>query len=286
MAHFDDVPLQRPGGEDLRDEPPEPRFPLWIPIAIALVVLAGVAGWYFWSPAPGPADEVRVQETTEQAVGQEPAVERLPAEPGDDIPLPPLDETDPLIRDLVAGLSSHPRVMAWLTTDHLVRNMTVTVVNLADGKTPSGHLRAVRPTGDFQVRSEGRTLVLDPRSYQRYDSHAAAIEGIDARGVARFYATIRPRIEDAYADLGAPHGDFDRSLERAIVELLRTPIPDGDLTLRADSVAYTYDDPALESLSHAQRQFLRMGPRNMRIVKAKLREVAEHLGIPASRLPQ
>jgi hypothetical protein len=48
---------------------------------------------------------------------------------------------------------------------------------------------------------------------------------------------------------------------------------------------YTYANPSLEELTPAQRQFLRMGPRNVRIVKAKLREVAGFLGIPDSALP-
>ena len=38
-------------------------------------------------------------------------------------------------------------------------------------------------------------------------------------------------------------------------------------------------------LTAAQRQLLRMGPRNVRIVQAKLREVAGHLGIPGQNLP-
>ncbi|MBA3886585.1 MAG: DUF3014 domain-containing protein [Acidobacteria bacterium] len=287
MANFDDVPLQRPQEQDPRDEPGGlgPRFSVWVPIAIGLIVVAGIALWYLGSPAPDQEDTVVIQETTERVPAEAP-IERGPAEPGDEIDLPPLDDTDALMRDLIARLSAHPRVMAYLTTDHLVRNMTVVVVNIADGKTPSGHLRTVRPTGDFQVTAEGRELVIDRRSYERYNDHAAAVQGLDARGVARFYATIRPRIDDAYRDLGSPHGDFDRSLERAIIELLRTPIPEGDIRVRADSVAYTYDDADVESLSHAQRQFLRMGPDNMRIVKGKLREVAQHLGIPAASLPR
>jgi hypothetical protein len=67
--------------------------------------------------------------------------------------------------------------------------------------------------------------------------------------------------------------------------LLRTPVTDKDVQLRTEKVTYTFADPALEDLTAAQRQFLRMGPRNMRIVKAKLREVAGFLGIPDSALP-
>lgn len=281
MADFDNVPLRRSSGEDPRNEPSSRVLPI-AAAGIAVVLLVGGLLWYLGSRDAD--DAVDVRETTEQATEATPP-ERLPAEPGEDIDLPPLDETDPLIRQLVSALSSHPRVAAWLTTDHLVRNMTVVVTNIADGRTPSNHLRAVRPTGEFQVRAEGRELVIDRRTYERYNDHAAAIQGLDAQSVARFYATIRPRIDNAYADLGSPHGDFDRTVERAIAELLRTPIPDGEVRVRGDSVAYSYAEADLESLSHAQRQFLRMGPDNMRIVKAKLREVAGHLGIPPASLP-
>lgn len=281
MADFDDVPLRRSSAE-----PPNPssgsRLPIIAIAGIAIVLLIGGVLWYLGSRQDG----VKVQETTEQAVTTPSGPERLEAEPGDNIDLPPLGETDPLIRELVSALSSHPRVAAYLTTDHLVRNMTVVVVNIADGQTPSTHLRAVRPTGDFLVREDGVALVIDRRTYDRYNDHAAAIQGLDAQAVARFYATIRPRIDDAYKELGEPHGTFDESLRRAIIELLRTPIPQGDVRVRADSVLYTYADPKLEGLSHAQRQFLRMGPDNMRIVKEKLREVAHHVGIPPSALPQ
>ena len=74
-------------------------------------------------------------------------------------------------------------------------------------------------------------------------------------------------------------------LERAIVELLRTPVVTGDVRLQPSPVTYAYADPRLESLSPAQKQLLRMGPRNVSIIKRKLREIATALGIPDSRLP-
>jgi hypothetical protein len=48
---------------------------------------------------------------------------------------------------------------------------------------------------------------------------------------------------------------------------------------------YAFANPALEGLPRAQRQLLRMGPRNVRIIKAKIRAVAGYLGIPDSALP-
>src|SRR5262249_52444726 len=127
---------------------------------------------------------------------------------------------------------------------------------------------------------------IDPAAYRRYDGIAAAVDGLDARGVARFYATIKPRIQDANRDLAGKDADFDQTVQRAIVMLLRTPVVDQDVQVRAGKgIVYEYANPSLEELTPAQRQFLRMGPRNMRIVKAKLREIAGFLGIPDSELP-
>jgi Protein of unknown function (DUF3014) len=280
MTDFDELRLDRPPDE----EPLSPRrsFP-WLPVALAVVVIAGAA-WYFFVRKPAPED-VAVRTETTKALEQTPDAGSK-AEPGDNIPLPPLVETDALVRELVARLSSHPRVAAWLTTDQLIRNFTVVVVNISNGRTPAVHLKTVPPTGKFAVRQSGGEVLIDPKGYQRYDGHAEAVAALDARGAARLYATLKPRIDEAHQELGAPPGEFDRVLERAIVELLKTPVVEGDVRLEADSVSYTFADPKLESLSEAQRQLLRMGPRNVKMIQAKLRELAQYLGIPATSLPE
>ena len=49
----------------------------------------------------------------------------------------------------------------------------------------------------------------------------------------------------------------------------------------AGSVVETVAD----GLTGVQKQLLRMGPRNVRIIQSSLREIALALGIPAERLP-
>jgi hypothetical protein len=39
-------------------------------------------------------------------------------------------------------------------------------------------------------------------------------------------------------------------------------------------------------MSAAQKQLLRMGPKNVQAIQGKLREIADYLAIPASRLPR
>jgi hypothetical protein len=277
MALLDDVPLDK-----TVEPPPEgrPRGSALIAIAAAVLITAAAAAVY-----------VLFGRNTEQAAPAQapaaspPAAAGPTAEAGENIPLPPLDATDPIVRKLVAELSAHPTVAAWLTTDRLLRNFTVVALNISEGKTPTRHLKAVTPQGKFRVKSAATGAYVDPASYARYDKYAEAIDALDARGTARLYATLRPRLVEAYAEQGIPEDKVDGVLERAIVHLLETPLVDGEVPLRTKTISYAFSDERLESLSPAQKQFLRMGPRNVRVVQAKLRDLALYLGIPSARLP-
>jgi hypothetical protein len=254
-------------------------------VAIVIVVLAalGISGYFLlWRKRAPAGPEMRA--STEQAVA--PAAPKPVAEAADNIEVPPLEQSDPVVRELVGRLSSHPKVAAWLTTDQLVRNFTLVTMTIASGRTPSRHLGRIRPAGKFETIERGTDTVIDPRSYQRYDAYADGVAAIDARGAARLYATLKPRIQDAYRELGYPDANFDTVLQRAIVELLKTPVVEGQVALRSKSVAYEFADARLQAMSPVQRQFLRMGPRNVRMIQAKLREVAPLLGMPADSLPQ
>ena len=137
----------------------------------------------------------------------------------------------------------------------------------------------------YRARTSRDDLFVDPASHRRYDRHALAVSSLDARGTARLYATLKPRILDAYRRMGHPTGDFDPVLEQAIVEMLQVPVVRGDVELVPSGIVYAYADPRLESLSAAQKHLLRMGPNHVQAMQAKLREIAAALGIPASRLP-
>ncbi|HET7619325.1 MAG TPA: DUF3014 domain-containing protein [Vicinamibacterales bacterium] len=278
MADIADLRLSKPG--DPRVTPPRRGGRAWLPIAIIVLVLAGVAAYVWWPRRQAPPSQVAVQQTTTPTRPAPVAV------PPADIDVPALDETDPLVRQLVSQLSSHPKVAAWLTTDHLIRNFTVVVANIAEGKTPATHLRTIRPDGAFSVQDTGTQTIIDPASYRRYDGYADAFAALDPEGAARLYATLKPRITEAYRDLGYPEGDFDTTLARAIGILLRTPVIDDPIVLRRKSVTYAFADPDLEALAPVQRQFLRMGPRNVRMIQQKLREIARYVGIDPDNLPK
>jgi hypothetical protein len=264
-------------------KPPRTGLP-WVIGGAVLAVLVAIVGYFALRPA-SPADTV--VETSAPVVSAPAEPPPAPAPGADVVPaLPPLEQMDPLVRRMVQELSSHPKVAAWLATDDLVENFALVALNLADGLSPAPQLRALQPGPDFAVIEANGTLFIDPASYRRYNDYADAVAALDARGVAELYTSIEPRVLDAARQLGYTRPDFDEVLERTIVELLRTPVFDTDVEVVARTVAYEYADPSLESLSAAQKHLLRMGPRNVRAIQAKLREIAAALGIPADRLPR
>jgi hypothetical protein len=274
--------------DQLRDSRNGPGAPAarrfsWGPwIGVALLVASAGAAIYLalggWLTARRPAAETTAP----------PPAATAPAPLGgpSGVALPPLDESDALVRQLVAQLSSHPRVAAWLATDNRIRNFTVVVTNIAEGKAPATQVPALRPTmGGFLVTERGGDLYINPRSYERYTSVAEAVVSIDPAGTARLYGTLKPRIEEAYSELGEREPTFDRALERAIVLLLSTPVPDDPIAVEPKGIGYRFADDKLESLAPAQKELLRMGPQNARAIQRQLRQIALALGIPAERLP-
>ena len=208
---------------------------------------------------------------------------------GADVPpidLPPLDESDDVVRGLVRELSSNPSVAAWLTTDNLIRNFVVVVSNIASGEPAARQVTVLRPKGGFQTEERGEDLFINSRSYSRYLPLATAATSVNPEGAAKLYSTLKPRIDEAYAELGQGNTTFDQTLERALVLLLRTPTPQGRVPVEPNgAVGYRFADPALEKLTPTQKMLIRFGPENQRAVQTSLRNIALALGITPERLP-
>ena len=265
--------------------PPTPsqRRPVGLWVVVAMLIAAAGAAAYIalaWRPRPAPTQAASSAPMTPKAPPMSLGGTREPTS------IPPLDASDTLVRTLVQALSESPAVMAWLPTKGLIRNFTVVVTNTADGATPAKHLKVLRPPSPFRIVEHDGGSYVDPRSYDRYAGIADAIASLEPAGAARLYATLKPRIEEAHRDLGSPDQSFDRTLERAIGALLETPVVDGPVRLKPKGIGYAYADERLESLTAAQKQLLRMGPRNVRIIQARLREIALALGMPRAQLPR
>ncbi len=250
--------------------------------AVLLVVAVAATGYLVFRNRQAAAP------TTASAAAPDPSASDVGKALGTEVPpidLPPLDESDDVVRGLVRELSSNPSVAAWLTTDNLIRNFVVVVSNIAAGEPAARQVTVLRPKGSFQTEEHGEDLFINSRSYSRYLPLATAATSVDPEGAARLYSTLKPRIDEAYAELGQGN-TFDQTLERALVLLLRTPIPEGRVPIEPNgAVGYRFADPALEKLTPTQKMLIRFGPENQRAVQTSLRNIALALGITPERLP-
>lgn len=251
----------------------------WPAVAVIAAIGALLSGGYWLlRPAPpaqpAPAASAADPPEVPSALGASP----FPAD------VPPLDASDAFVRTWVPRLSAHPRVMAWLATDGLIRNFVTVVTVIAEGRTPAAQLAVLRPPGSFRVVTRGGRLFADDRTYARFDSLAEAVASLDVPAAAQLYATLKPRIEEAHRELGGA-GGFDVTLERAIVQLLEAPVSDRPVPLEPAGIGYRAVDAGFDGLTGAQKQLLRMGAVHARRVQGTLRELAMALGIPSARLP-
>lgn len=275
MSILDDQPLDQP-----IDQPSYGQSPLSTPprppgdhsrLIIPLLIIAILAGAFFgvrWWLARRQA-ETPQQATTSAPTGTEPLATQPPA-----VTLPPMDQMDAFLRQLLGALSARPELARWLATDDVTRRIVFTVDQIARGAAPTKENQSIAPSGSFSVTTRNGRRTIDPASYRRYDGLAATAESVDATAIARAYTTIKPRLVEAYRQMGHPEGDFDRTVELAIANLLETPVVDEPpAVVQGEGLNYRYADRKLEALQPAQRQLLRMGPENQRIVQAKLREI-------------
>jgi hypothetical protein len=248
-----------------------------VPAVIVVVLIAlGVIGYLTFGRRPAPTAAPRQAATSAPALPK--AVEDV-----ERIDLPALDDSDALVRQRIGLLSSNQLVSAWLATRGLARNFTVVVENVSHGVNPSRHLRVLKPAGQFRVMTRGANVVIDPRTYDRFTPIADAAASIDAAGAGRLYRSFKPLLQMAYDELGNQES-IDRAVERVVGGLLQVPAVDGDIRVEqgGEGIGYEYTDPRLDALNGAQKQLLRMGPRNIRVIQQQLRGFAAAAAIPLS----
>jgi len=221
-----------------------------------------------------------VPATAETAAAAQPGARASQTQPAPPTlgPLPDLDESDDYVRRAASVLSRHPEVARWLGQTNLVRSVTAVVTNVADGESPRPHLGFLAPAQRFRVVGRTGRTVADPAGFVGYDRFADALASVDTDAAVSTYRAVEPLFEAAYRDLGHPEGGFRSEIERAIAVLVATPVPPADAGLQAHAVGFRYVDPRFEQLTAAQKQFLRLGPRNVRVVQAKLEECQAALG--------
>src|SRR5262245_31246011 len=150
--------LDRP--YDPLDEPiasysayPAPNRVGWVIGIIVSLAIAGAGGYMYWKQREPPVTLTRPAPAAPKPAAEQPATQ--PAVVGENIPLPPLAESDSLIRELVGRLSSHPAVASWLATKGLLTNFVVVTQNISEGHLPTSQLHSIAPKEPFRAAGSG-----------------------------------------------------------------------------------------------------------------------------------
>lgn len=275
MFEDDRTIVRRPrpprGSEPLPEPPASSSAWRWILLALAAAATGIVLTlWWLSRAQPSPATPAP---TTATQVPLEPSRPSPQA-----IDLPPIGESDTLLRQLVSSLSRHPLLAALLVPKDLVRSITLAVVQIGDGVTPVAALGPARPQTRLHIQ-QGTSARVDPANYRRWDSAVAALTSIDTAELAQTYVNLKPLFDQAYRELGHPDGNFDQALVRAYQALDATPKITTDPVLLRRSGYFEHDDPSLRALLPVQKQLLLMGPAHRQRVMAWFRELALRLDL-------
>ena len=194
-------------------------------------------------------------------------------------PRPSIEEGDAKLRKVGAGWSKAPtyaRLLQQLSLRHLVAAMQL----VAAGESPKPALPFLSVSGPFIVREAGRATqerrFMTNTSFARYDVLGKMIGSIDAGAAGDAYAQLRPFCEAAFSEVGRPGQRFADQLTAAVRRIVNVRFPEGEVELVPRGAVYAYADPSLEALSAAEKQVLRMGATNGRVLQRQLSDFARH----------
>lgn len=285
----------------------------WV-IAAILIVLAAAGYFYFDAnrqaepaavvssdipdpepePEPKPSNEpdpVPSEQSSEQStIGQlDPAI--TAETEMDEIPLPMLSESDPLVLENLNEMLGSPAVIRYVVSDNVISRIVATVDTLGTRQIPAvvqvinGPATAFAATPDSQPdriisNEEGDSIpqfIINPATYERYTPYVELFEAVDSAQWVNLYRQYEPLLLEAYRQMGYSEGSFNERLLVIIDELLATPTASDPVHLNKPEAYYFFTDPELEALTAGQKIMLRMGSGNAARVKVKMEEIRKLL---------
>jgi hypothetical protein len=294
--------------DQLSPQPTGRRFPV-VELLLALAVIAGlILFWRYWQeglaptfpaieippatksvatsepglpPAPdiprrdSPPAPAITDTTTPAAEAPEPA--EAPVPEMDQPPPPPLlspAEGDEMLRRQLAQTAGLNKLA---TSEKPLDTTAALIDGLGRGLILRKVVQASPPAPGFRVEQRGDVYYMDEANFDRYDGLAEQVSSLDITGLVNNFHALRPLCEGAYERLGLDPADFDNAIIRTLDFVIATPEIDEPIALKPKSVIYLYADPALEALPALQKQLLRMGPDNIRLIKIQAKNLREAL---------
>lgn len=273
----------------------------WI-IGAVLVLAAAAAYYYFKVYQPAGAEQpltapvvivepVKEPEKLSEKSDSEPMPEPV-SQPEmstevEEISLPMLAESDPVVLESLGGLLGEPAAARFVVGDNVISRVVATIDMLGGRQVSSVVLAVQGPESSFAVTVNDypETVIndeagdpipqffIDPSNYARYTPYVEMLEAADPAELIENYRNLYPLLQEAYTQMGYADGNFNARLVVIIDELLATPEVTGPVNLIKPEAVFLFADTDLESLSAGQKIVLRMGSENATRVKSKLAEI-------------
>lgn len=212
-----------------------------------------------------PVGEANIEELAPVAEFVEPVIVEVVPEP--------LDLSDKAIKQGLITALRAPLLSTLIVNDSILANMVASVNNTAQGTLPENVSLLTPPATEFSVFKQADNQFITPESFTRYNVYAQTFAEIETEDMLALLDQYELQIMAQFEQIALPNAKFTSTLINAINRLLDTPTVNLPIPVISDSAMYKFANPQLEALLPAQKQLLRMGPDNMRLVKAKLREL-------------
>ena len=247
---------------------------LLLVIAGGVVLLTGI-----WPPKgePAPTATAPPPEPPPSPIMtaiEEPASEPPPPppEPVED-PLPRLEESDDAVRDALGDIPLGTAGQQYLIPGNIIERSASLIYLMAQGEVPYKLLPVSRPKAAFPIRDDGTQVVTDPTGFERYDALTQWLQSLDFESLLSSLEWFIPLFREAWSYYGEDPAAFDMAVVITLDLVIATPEIDlSEARLIRKEAVWIFEDPAIEGLAPIQKQVLRMGAENAKILKAKAAE--------------
>ncbi len=274
---------------------------------IALLILGFIAAWFFFNDQGENAVDVRkidlpketlsdnvtstketIHEITENKADNQPQQTQV-EESSDqfnqiednskkELILPSLANSDAAFTSELIPVSAD--LLKWFSGKNIIQKYIVLINGISQGQILYKHRRFLKTPGKFIVAEDPQGLYLPEQSYKRYNVLANAIDAINVEKGVQFYLTFRPLFEQVYKQFSySDEYTLEDIFLKSAANVIGAPVIEGRIDLVQHSVRYKFADKKLESLTHIDKQMLRMGPENTRMIQRKLRKLAQAITV-------
>ena len=220
------------------------------------------------TPPPAPLPAPVVDEIEEPTPEPPPA----PTEPIEE-PLPRLEESDDAVRDALGDIPLGTAGQQFLMPGNIIERSASLIYLMAQGDVPYKLLPVSRPKATFPISDDGTQVITDPAGFERYDALTQWLESLELKPLLSSLEWFIPLFREAWSYYGEDPAAFDMAVVMTLDLVIATPEVDlSEARLIRKEAVWIFEDPAIEELAPIQKQVLRMGPENAKILKAKAAE--------------